>query len=291
MKSGFVSIIGRPSSGKSTLLNALCGYKVSIVSPTPQTTRNKIRGIVNAPAGQLVFIDTPGFHTSERRLNLHLKDLVVSGLDEVDLLLYVVDATRPAGEEEWLLCDIASQHKERTIVALNKTDIGRKHIRSARQFLEGSFPPERIFEVSAVTDDGLAELSEGLFAAAPEGEIMYPEDMYTDQSPEFRVTEIIREKAINRVRQEVPHAIFVSIADMETSTDGESLWIRAFLNVERESQKGIIIGKGGVGIKAIRTAAQKELAQIFPYRIELDLRVKVVSDWRKRETLLRKMIF
>ena len=120
---------------------------------------------------------------------------------------------------------------------------------------------------------------------------MYPEDMYTDQRPEFRVTEIIREKAINRVRQEVPHAIFVSVEDMETSADGESIWIRAFLNVERESQKGIIIGKGGVGIKAIRTAAQKELAQIFPYRIELDLRVKVVSDWRKRETLLRKLIY
>ena len=291
MKSGFVSIIGRPSSGKSTLLNALCGYKVSIVSPTPQTTRNKIRGIVNAPAGQLVFIDTPGFHTSERRLNLHLKDLVVSGLDEVDLLLYVVDITRPPGEEERLLYDIASQHRERTVVALNKTDIGREHIASSRRYIEESFRSDRIFEVSAATGEGLLELTDGLFSAAPEGELMYPEDMYTDQRPEFRVTEIIREKAINRVRQEVPHAIFVSVEDMETSADGESIWIRAFLNVERESQKGIIIGKGGVGIKAIRTAAQKELAQIFPYRIELDLRVKVVSDWRKRETLLRKLIY
>ncbi len=291
MKSGFVSIIGRPSSGKSTLLNALCGYKVSIVAPTPQTTRNKIRGIVNGPAGQLVFIDTPGFHSSERRLNLHLKDLVVSGLEEVDLLLYVLDVTRPPGAEEHGVFEIASAHHRRSVVALNKIDIGRENLDSTKRFLDGAFAPERVFEVSAVSGEGMEELADGLFEFAPEGEMMYPEDMYTDQSPEFRVAEIIREKAINRVKQEVPHAIFVSIADMETSTDGQNLWIRAFLNVERESQKGIVIGKGGTGIKAIRTEAQKELGKIFPYRIELDLRVKVVSDWRKREALLRKLIY
>jgi len=291
MKSGFVSIMGRPSSGKSTLLNALCGYKVSIVSPVPQTTRNRIRGIVNKEAGQLVFVDTPGFHSSEKRLNLHLKDLVVSNLDDVDLILYVVDVTRPPRDEEKLLLEIAADNRMKTIAAINKIDIATDGAKAMREFLETVLDGERIFEISATDGVGLKELTDALFAAAPEGEIMYPEDMYTDQAPEFRASEIIREKAINRMRQEVPHSIFASIEDMEVSKNGESIWIRACLNVERESQKGIVVGKGGKMIREIRLAAQKELTEIFPYKIDLDLRVKVVRDWRKKEHLLRRMIY
>ncbi len=291
MKSGFVSIMGRPSSGKSTLLNALCGYKVSIVSPVPQTTRNRIRGIVNKEAGQLVFVDTPGFHSSEKRLNLHLKDLVVSNLDDVDLILYVVDVTRPPRDEEKLLLEIAADNRMKTIAAINKIDIATDGAKAMREFLETELDAERIFEISATEGVGLKELTDALFAAAPEGEIMYPEDMYTDQAPEFRASEIIREKAINRMRQEVPHSIFASIEDMEVSENGESIWIRACLNVERESQKGIVVGKGGKMIREIRLAAQKELTEIFPYKIDLDLRVKVVRDWRKKEHLLRRMIY
>ncbi len=291
MKSGFVTIIGRPSSGKSTLLNALCGYKVSIVSPVPQTTRNRIRGIVTKDAGQLVFVDTPGFHSSQKRLNLHLKELVVSNLDDVDLLLYVVDVTRPPGAEEKQLLEIAAGNRKKTVAAINKIDLGTGSTERMRRFLETGLDGERIFEISATEKRGLDELVKALFAFAPEGEIMYPEEMYTDQAPEFRACEIIREKAINRMRQEVPHSIFALIEDMEVSGDGESLWIRACLNVERESQKGIVVGKGGKMIREIRLAAEKELAEIFPYEIDLDLRVKVVRDWRKRESLLRRLIY
>jgi GTPase len=291
MKSGFVSIIGRPSSGKSTLLNALCGYKVSIVSPVPQTTRNKIRGIVNKEAGQLVFVDTPGFHMSEKRLNLHLKDLVVSNLDEADLVLYVVDVTRPPKDEEKLLLEIVADNRKKTVAAINKIDAAPGGSKVMREFLETGLDSERIFEISATEGLGLEELTEALYTYAPEGDLMYPEDMYTDQAPEFRASEIIREKAINRMRQEVPHSIFASIEDMEVSENGEGLWIRACLNVERESQKGMVVGKGGKMIRSIRLAAQKELTEIFPYKIDLDLRVKVVRDWRKKEHLLRRMIY
>jgi len=291
MKSGFVSIIGRPSAGKSTLINALCGYKVSIVSTIPQTTRNRIRGIVTKEAGQLVFVDTPGFHTSEKRFNLHLKNLVLSNLDDVDLVLYILDATRPPRDEENLLLDIVFENRTKAVAAINKIDIAKNGTKIAREFLEAKLDSERIFEISALSETGLAELTEALFLLAPEGELMYPEDMYTDQNPEFRAAEIIREKAIVRLRQEVPHAVYVSIEDMETSDNGEDLWIRACLNVERESQKGIVVGKGGKMIRQIRLAAQKELAEIFPYKIDLDLQVKAVHDWRKRENLLRKLIY
>ncbi len=291
MKSAFISIIGRPSSGKSTLLNALCGYKVSIVAPTPQTTLNRIRGILNSPDGQLVFIDTPGFHTSKKAFNSHLKDLVMTSLDDVDLLLYVLDVSRPPGDEENALLELATAHGSRVIAALNKIDIDGRGADTRRSYLSGKIDEERIFAISALEGSGLQELKAGLFAFAPEGDPMYPDDMYTDQTQEFRVAEIIREKAVNKVRQELPHAVFVSIADMELHDDDNKLWIRAFLNVERESQKGIVIGKGGEIIRAIRQEAQKELKRIFSYSIELDLRVKVVSDWRKREALLRKLIY
>ena len=291
MKSAFVSIIGRPSVGKSTLLNTLCGYKVSIVSSIPQTTRNRIRGIVTQKRGQLVFIDTPGFHTSEKRLNLHLKDLVISGLDEVDLVLYLLDASRKPREEEKLLLEIVKANREKTVAAVNKIDIAADGRFEAREFLESVLDDTRIFEISATEGTGIPALTDALFNLAPEGELMYPEQMYTDQNPEFRAAEIIREKAIIRMREEVPHAIFASIEDMEVSEDGAKLWIRASLNVERESQKGIVVGKGGTMIRQIRMAAQKELTEIFPYAVNLDLRVKVVSDWRKRERLLRKLIY
>ena len=291
MKSAFVSIIGRPSVGKSTLLNTLCGYKVSIVSSIPQTTRNRIRGIVTQKRGQLVFIDTPGFHTSEKRLNLHLKDLVISGLDEVDLVLYLLDASRKPREEEKLLLEIVKANREKTVAAINKIDIAADGRFEAREFLESVLDDTRIFEISATEGTGIPALTDALFNLAPEGELMYPEQMYTDQNPEFRAAEIIREKAIIRMREEVPHAIFASIEDMEVSEDGAKLWIRASLNVERESQKGIVVGKGGTMIRQIRMAAQKELTEIFPYAVNLDLRVKVVSDWRKRERLLRKLIY
>ena len=291
MKSGFVTIVGRPSSGKSTLMNKICGYKISIVAPSPQTTRNKVRGIVSDTRGQLVFIDTPGFHSSERTLNRHLRDLVVSSFEDIDVVLYVLDVTRKPGEEEERIFDIVLKRKEMVLAALNKIDIAETSTNTHRTFLEAHLESSRIYTISAVTGAGIPELHSAMLDLAPVGEAFYPDDYYTDQDPEFRVSEIIREKAINRVKEELPHALYVEIADMETTDGGSGLWIRAFLNVEKTSQQGILVGKSGAMIREIRREAQRELAQIFPYRIHLDLRVKVSTKWRKKDPLLKKIIF
>ncbi len=291
MKSAFISILGRPSAGKSTLLNKLCGKKVSIVAPTPQTTRNKIRGILSTEEGQLVFIDTPGFHVSEKKLNLQLKELSVSSLEESDLYIYVIDTARKIGEEENLLVTLFTPLQKKTIVVLNKDDLPEAHTDSINRKIKQLLPSCTVISTSAYTGSGIETLKKALFDAAPEGEMMYPEEFYTDQPPEFRMAEIIREKAINRVKEEIPHSIFVEIADVEISDDGTKGWIRAFLMVEKESQKGIVVGKGGEGIRAIRKAAQKELKRVFPYQVYLDLRVKVSSKWRKKDHILQKLIF
>ncbi len=291
MKSAFISILGRPSSGKSTLLNKLCGRKISIVAPTPQTTRNKVRGILTSERGQLVFIDTPGFHISDKKLNLQLKELSVSSLDESDLYLYVIDASRGIGKEETLLISMFTPLQKRTIVVLNKNDLPKAHTSSMKTRIQQLLPGSVVIATSAYTGSGIETLKEALFDAAPEGEMLYPEEFYTDQPPEFRMAEIIREKAINRLQDEIPHSVYVEIADVELSKDGSRGWIRAFLMVETESQKGIVVGRGGEGIKAIRKAAQKSLKQVFPYQIYLDLRVKVSAKWRKKDHILKKIIF
>jgi GTP-binding protein Era len=288
-KSAFVAIVGRPSSGKSTLLNALCGHKVSIVSPIPQTTRNKIRGIVTEPRGQIVFIDTPGFHYSERKFNLHMKDLVSQAVQESDLTLYVVDSSRPPGKEEQELAGLIHANGGRILAAVNKTDSPRSDPAGIEQFIAESVSAARCVRISALEGTGMDDLRTALFEAAPEGEAMYPADIYTDQDPQFRVSEIIREKAMNLTRQEIPHSIFVEVPDIEVKENGKTLWIRAFIMVERESQKGIVVGNGGERIRQIRDTARKELAKLFPYTIYLDLRVKVSSNWRADDALLRRL--
>lgn len=290
MKAAFVAVIGRPSAGKSTLLNTICGQKISIVAPSPQTTRNKVRGILNAEEGQLIFIDTPGYHVSERKFNIRMTELVASTLEETDLILYLIDSLRRPGEEESLLLEQIKRFPGKTVVALNKTDIDNNMADEISAFIKTVLPSAVILPVSALKKTGIEKLKSTLFSLAPEGEQMYPAEYYTDQPPEFRAAEIIREKAINRVKEELPHAIYVEIADIETNEEEQKLWIRAFLTVERETQKGILVGKGGAMIKAIRTEAQKELKHIFPYQVYLDLRVKVNPKWRKKDGLLKKLI-
>ncbi|RKX77565.1 MAG: GTPase Era [Spirochaetes bacterium] len=289
MKSAFIAVIGRPSSGKSTLINRICRQKVSIVSTSPQTTRNKIRAIYNDSEGQLVFIDTPGYHVSDKKFNLYLKEQVKSALEEVDLVLYVIDVTRKPGEEEGEICRITSAFADKLVIALNKIDEKNNYVVEIRKFLEEEARTAKIFEISGLTGAGVGELMDELLDIAPEGVKFYPEEYYTDQEPEFRASEIIREKAITHVRQEIPHALYVEISDMELQQEGQKLWIRAFLVVERESQKGIMIGRGGRMIRTIRLEAQEELNQIFPYVVHLDLRVKVNPRWRKNNSLLSKL--
>jgi GTP-binding protein Era len=288
MKAAFVAIVGRPSAGKSTLLNALCGGKISIVSPVPQTTRSRVRGILNDPQGQIVFIDTPGFHLSQKKLNRYMTDLVTATLPDVDVALYVVDVSRPAGEEERALLEVLRRARCPIVVALNKCDTVGVVLDPVRAEIGAALPQAEQCAISALAQTGLEAIREKLFALAPEGERMYPEDYYTDQTPDFRISEIVREKAMLQTREEVPHALYVRMEDIEMR--GEALWARGFICVERESQKGIVVGRGGERIKAIVRDAERELSELFPYDVKLDMRVKVDKDWRKRDPLLRKMI-
>jgi GTP-binding protein Era len=296
-KSAFVAVLGRPSVGKSTLVNLFCGHKVAIVSAVPQTTRNAIRGIVNRPAGQLVFVDTPGRHESEKKLNKKLLEVSGRAMQEADLVLYLLDASRPPGEEEEAIAvDLAPLAGEKVVAAVNKMDAKDADFNALHSFIMHhlpDLPDSRIFKISALKNEGAEELLACLFGMAEEGEALYPEEYYTDQDLGFRIGEIIREKAINRLRQELPHSIYVEVADTELRNDGSEkarLWVRAFIIVERESQKGIVVGKGGEMIKAIRQEAQKDLNRILDWKVDLDLRVKSSRDWRHNDKVLRRLI-
>ncbi len=293
LRTAIVAIIGRPSAGKSTFLNTACQEPVSIVSPIPQTTRNAIKGIVNTSLGQLIFIDTPGYHDSEKKLNLRLKSVTESQLQDIDCVLYIIDATRATGEEEIHTAALLKNLQEKTVVAINKIDLPAAKPMAIRQFISENLPEipaERIFEMSAQKDTGINEVLRGLYKIAPEGQPMYDEELYTDQDLTFRVCEIIRGEAINRLQDEIPHAVYVEVADVEHRNEGKKLWIRAFLCVERESQKGIVIGKGACKIKEIRMAAIKKLSEIYVQKIDLDLQVKVDKNWRQRDFTINKLI-
>lgn len=293
IKTAVVAIIGRPSAGKSTFLNTACQEPVSIVSPIPQTTRNAIKGIVNTSYGQLIFIDTPGYHTSEKKLNLRLKNVTETQLEDIDCVLYVIDSTRTPGEEETHTAQLLKNIQEKVVVAINKTDLPTSKTAPIRQFIAtnlSNIPNERIFEMSAEKDIGINEVLKGLYDISPEGEPMYDEELYTDQDLSFRVCEIIRGEAINRLQDEIPHAVYVEVADVEHRNEGKKLWIRAFLCVERESQKGIVIGKGASKIKEIRMAAIAKLSEIYVQKIDLDLQVKVNKNWRQKDITLNRII-
>jgi GTP-binding protein Era len=310
-KAAFVAVAGRPSAGKSTLINLLCGEKVSIVSPVPQTTRNAIRGIVNRESGQLVLVDTPGIHLSEKKFNRRLAEIAVRALAESDLVLYVLDASRAPGPEESataaaVAAALASLPagsgsaavNVQIIAAVNKMDKSGADYGRTKDFLRRSLPalPDHCcFPVSAKKNEGVDALLAALFEHAPAGQPFYPDEYYTDQEIDFRIAEVIRGEAINRLREELPHAIYVEVADREfrgakQAGQNQRLWVRAFIICERESQKGMIVGKDGFLVKAIGEAARKELNRIFDWKVELDLRVKTGKDWRHNDVLLRKVL-
>lgn len=292
MKCATVAIIGRPSSGKSTLVNTICERKVSITASTPQTTRNAIRGIYTDQRGQLILTDTPGYHVSEQALNLRLQETTRASLEDSDMILYMIDPKRPAGAEEQAIVKLLQTVRIPVVIAINKKDIAKaEELATARQFIHTAFPDAPVVELSAQKDDGVDEALIELFKLAPEGEMLYPEEAYTDQPLEFRISEIIREKAIANVTEEIPHAIYVEVSDLEYSEEAQSIWIRAFINVERETQKGILVGKGGEGIKKIRQASFKEIKRLFPGKtVQLDLRVKAQPKWRKNQVVLDRIL-
>lgn len=293
LRTAMVTIVGRPSAGKSTFLNTACQEEVSIVSPIPQTTRNAIKGIVNTSYGQLIFIDTPGYHDSDKKLNLRLRNVTETQLEDIDCVLYVIDSTREPGEEEVHTAELLKKLQAKTVVAINKTDSNQSKPAVIRKFVSEQLPEipaDRIYEMSAEKDIGINEVLKALYAISPVGAPIYDEEVYTDQDLTFRICEVIRGEAINRLEQEIPHAVYVEVADVEHRNEGKKLWIRAFLCVERESQKGIVIGKGASMIKQIRMASIRKLSEIYIQKIDLDLQVKVDKNWRQRDYTLNKLV-
>ena len=291
MKCATVSVIGRPSVGKSTLINTICEMKVSITAPTPQTTRNAIRGIYTDQRGQLIFTDTPGYHLGGKTINKRMQDITVSALGESDMILYLVDASRALKEEEEAIAEILSKVKVPIIAVLNKSDIlSEEQKKDAIFFINHNINAEKILECSGLNDEGVDEVLIALFKLAKEGDLLYSDNAYTDQPLEFRISEIIREKTINLLDDELPHVIYVEVADIEYNEEEKSVWVRAFIITERDGQKGIIVGKGGENIKKIRKESFKEIKKIFPgSTLQLDLRVKAQAKWRTNQVVLDKI--
>lgn len=291
-KCASVALIGRPSSGKSTFVNSVCEAKVSITSPIPQTTRNVVKGVYTDSRGQLIFIDTPGLHRSEALLNRRLQSLAFDAVNGCDIILYMVDAKRAPGAEEDFICSFLASAKPPKVVCVNKRDVATDgEIDAAKAYLASKLPSAAPLVISSLKDEGLDEVLIALFALAPSGPLLYDEETRTDQDLEFRVSEIIREKAIDKMKDEIPHSLYVEVSDMEFDQETGLVWIRAFINVEHESQKGIVVGAGGSNIKRIRVQAFNELRKVFPgSQLRLDLRVKTSPRWRKNDYLLKKLI-
>ncbi|MGP1418270.1 MAG: GTPase Era [Sphaerochaetaceae bacterium] len=294
LKCATVSIIGRPSSGKSTFLNSICENKVSITSPTPQTTRNQIKGIYTDVRGQLVFVDTPGIHQSEALLNKRLLEVALDALKDNDIVLYMVDPTREPGAEEKIITSLVQRSGRPLVICINKSDIATAaQIERARVYLASEFPAVTPMAASSLEDSGLDEILIALFALAGTAPLLYPPEAFTDQDLDFRVAEIIREKAMSNMRAELPHSLYVEIEDLHEVQDASSrmLLIRATINVEHDSQKGIIVGSGGSNIKRIRVESAKDIRRIFSgTKLQLDIRVKVSPNWRHNAVILKSLI-
>lgn len=290
-RSGFVAIVGRPNTGKSTLVNALVGGKVAITSEKPQTTRSAIRGVVNLADAQVVLIDTPGYHKPRTLLGHRLNDVVRASWADVDLALFVVDGAAGVGRgDQRVASDLASAGRPAFCV-VNKIDLlSRGEIAAALHAASalGSF--EEFVPVSARAAEGVDLLRNLLVERMPEGPMYYPAGTRTDQPPPAFVAELIREKLLHRSREELPHSIAVVTEDYEERDDG-LIWIHADVYVERESQKGMVVGKGGSAIKEAGTQAREEIETLFGRKVYLDLRVKVEKDWQRRSHALERLGF
>ena len=287
-RAGFVAIIGRPNAGKSTLLNRYVGQKVAIVTSKPQTTRNRIQGIVTRPEGQIVFIDTPGLHEAHTVLNRQMMREVAAALEGIDVLLMMVDASATQPHADQLLLDKAKRFEGKGILALNKTDrVPKPKLLPLLEAFSKAFPFAALVPISALKGNGCEELLAEILKQLPEGVPFFPEDQVTDQPERFLASEIVREKAIQLTYHEVPHALRVMIDKFEETP--KILRIEATLNVERDSQKKILIGKKGEMLKKVGTEARKELETLLGTKIYLGLFVKVAPGWRDNPQQVREL--
>jgi GTP-binding protein Era len=287
-RAGFVAIIGRPNAGKSTLLNRFVGQKVAIVTSKPQTTRNRIQGIVTKREGQIVFIDTPGLHEANSILNRQMMREVAAALEGIDVLLLMIDASRTLPHSDSLLLEKAQRFGGKTILALNKIDrVSKPKLLPLIDAFAKAFPFAALVPISALKGGGCDELLREILQNLPEGEPFFPEDQITDQPERFLAGEIIREKAIDLTYHEVPHALAVVVDKF--AEEPKILRIDATLYVERDSQKKILIGHKGEMLKKVGTQARKELEALLGTKIFLEMFVKVDPDWRENPMKVREL--
>ncbi|MEP7307895.1 MAG: GTPase Era [Acidobacteriota bacterium] len=292
MKFGHVSLVGRPNAGKSTLLNRLVGTKIAIVSDKPQTTRNRILGVRNYPDAQVVFLDTPGIHRPLHRMNARMVDVAVDTIGDVDVLGLVMDASEPIGKGNRFIINLVTRSQTPVFLILNKIDLMKKsrllpiisEYATLADFAE-------IVPVSAATGDNVDRLERTIIDRLPEGERLYPDDYLTDQPERFFASEIVREKLLQFTHTEIPFSSAVVVERFEEPPDGANrksgiLNLYCSIIVERESQKPIVIGKGGEMIKRIGTAAREELERFFGTRVYLDLHVRVKAEWRDNDRMI-----
>jgi len=290
VKSGFVSVVGRPNVGKSTLVNVLVGEKVAITSSRPQTTRNTIRGVLTTGDEQYVFVDTPGLHRPRTALGERLNQLVYGSLAETDVALFVVDARSPIGPGDRRIAARLAESQAPTIVAVNKVDIAGPPDIAGQLAVAAEWNFAAYVPVSARTGDGLDRLLAELAPVLPEGHLLFPPGVHSDQPEQLLAAEFVREKYLARLRQELPHSLAVVVDEMEARESGV-IHVAATVYVERESQKGMVIGKGGALLRDVGTAARHDIEGLLGAKVFLDLRVKVEKDWQQRDHALDRMGF
>jgi len=294
-KFGVVALVGRPNAGKSTLINRILGQKVSIVSAKPQTTRNRIVGILNHERGQIAFLDTPGIHKPLHKLNVRMMDHVRSSLSEADVIALIVDATEPFGRGDQFVIDLLRQEKEQNpdakrVVILNKIDLLKKHkLLPLMEQYNGFGIFDELVPISAAKGEGIEKLTELFFSSVGRGEARFPKEDYTTQPERFLASELVREKVLQHTSEELPYTTAVNVERFEEDAESGMITIYATIYVERASQKGIIVGKQGSMIKRIGTEARKELESILGTKVFLDLHVAVHEDWREDERFLGEL--
>ncbi len=289
-KSGFISILGRPNVGKSTLFNRLLGDKVAIVAERPQTTRNRILGIKNVEGGQLIFLDTPGIHRGRSELNRRMVGTAIASGRDADILLFLIEATDPHVEKDQEMIDSLQGCIGVPFLVINKMDlVRRQNLLPIMDQYQRLHPFEEIIPISAKTGEGVEILLDEILRVLPESPPYYPEDMITDQTERFWVSEIVREKIIHQSYQEIPYSTAVTIEEFKEHPEKNLVVIKATVHVERDSQKKILIGKGGQKLKKIGEAARKEVEALLGTRVFLELWVNVEKNWTQDPGVLNRI--
>jgi len=289
-KSGFISLLGRPNVGKSTLFNRVLGEKIAIISEKPQTTRNRILGVKNVEGGQLIFLDTPGLHRGQSKLNQRMVATAIAAGEDADVLLFLIEAPSPSVKEDEQMVRSLKESRGVSLLVINKIDLVKKEtLLPIMDRYQQIHPFEALLPISAVTGEGVDILLDEIMKYLPESPPFYPEDVMTDQTERFLAAEIIREKVIRQAYQEIPYATAVTVESFKEQPEKNLVVIQATIHVERETQKGILIGKGGQKLKAIGEAARKEIESFLEKRVYLELWVNVEKNWTQDSRALNRL--